>query len=200
MQKSLTTRSGRPASQHPDELPALIALFKERGVRSYLEIGARHGDTFYEVMRSLPPASVGIAVDLPGGLWGVSSSREALDGAISDLRARDYRVGAVYGDSTSTVVKEAVLDTASWYGLHGQFDAILIDGNHRYEGVSADWAIWGEMAPLVAFHDIAGDGVVQKTSRDPVEVPRLWRELKERHRAVEFVGLNSKMGIGVILL
>jgi hypothetical protein len=199
LQNSLATRSGRRASQHPDELRSLIQLFKDRGVGSYLEIGARHGDTFHAILNSLPRGSVGVAVDLPGGLWGITSSRDFLDAAISDLRIRGYKVGAVYGDSTDQVVKETVLDTASWYGLHGKFDAILIDGNHRYEGVSADWRIWGEMAPIVAFHDIAGDGVIQPTSGDPVEVPRLWRELKEQHETVEFIAPDSKMGIGVVL-
>lgn len=199
MQTLLETRSGRRASQRADELLPFICLLKERQVQSYLEIGARHGDTFYQVMKALPKGSLGVAVDLPGGAWGVSSSRKALDEAADDLRNSGYRAIVLYGDSTSDEIVGSVTETASWYLGPGKFGAVLIDGDHRYEGVLADWRVWGRMAPIVAFHDIAGDGVHQATSGDPVEVPRLWRELKDAHETVEFVGPDSVMGIGVIL-
>src|SRR3546814_11161497 len=118
------------------ELSSLIDLFRQHNVRSYLEIGARHGDSFFEVMRSLPFGSVGIAVDLPGGLWGVQSSRRFLDKAISDLRLRAYQLGAVYGDSTSDLVTETVFATAPWYGMHARFAPTLTARNTRYKGDS----------------------------------------------------------------
>lgn len=200
----LKTFSGRKASQHPAEIGGLVDLFRRENVRSYLEIGARHGDTFHHVMTSLPVGSVGIAVDLPGGAWGQSSSQAALEKAVADLKARGYRVAMVLGDSTSAEVWAAVGQAhADLIAEEPRgFDAILIDGDHRYPGVLADWRIWGRSAPLVAFHDIAGEGVRQKTSGDPVEVPRLWRELKESEppivSKIEFIGEGSSMGIGVL--
>lgn len=195
----LKTRSGRRASQRADELLPFIDLLKDSGVRSYLEIGARHGDTFYQVMKSLPSGSLGIAVDLPGGAWGVESSRYALDEAAEELRDMGYRIATVYGDSTTDFVKESVFEALNWYEPHGAIHAVLIDGDHRYEGVSADWRIWGGMAPIVAFHDIAGEGQIQPTTKDVVEVPRLWSELKAQFSTKEFVGQGSAMGIGVVL-
>ncbi len=202
----LKTFSGRKASQHPAEIGGLVDLFRREGVRSYLEIGARHGDTFHHVMTSLPVGSIGIAVDLPGGAWGQTSSQSALAKAVEDLKARGYLVAAVLGDSTAPTVFSTVADL--WREFSGKagaplFDAALIDGDHRYEGVSADWRIWNRSAPIIAFHDIAGEGVRQKTSGDPVEVPRLWRELKETLppivSKIEFVGERSLMGIGVLV-
>lgn len=195
----LKTRSGRRASQRADELLPFIDFLKDRCVRSYLEIGARHGDTFYHVMKSLPKGSLGIAVDLPGGAWGVESSRYALDEAADELRDMGYRIATIYGDSTTDFVKESVFEALNWYEPHGAIDAVLIDGDHRYEGVSADWRIWGGMAPIVAFHDIAGEGQIQPTTKDVVEVPRLWSELKAQLSTKEFVGQGSAMGIGVVL-
>ena len=46
----------------------------------------------------------------------------------------------------------------------GPFDAILIDGDHSLAGVSKDWQLYGELAPLVAFHDIAGAGQAEKVT------------------------------------
>jgi len=195
----LKTRSGRRASQRADELLPFIDFLKERDVRSYLEIGARHGDTFYEVMKSLPKGSVGVAVDLPGGAWGVESSRGYLEDAAKDLRGMGYHVATVYGDSTSQAVVDAVIEAFGWYDHRGPVDAILIDGDHRYEGVSADWHVWGPFAPVIAFHDIAGEGQIQPTTKDVVEVPRLWNELKPHFTTKEWVGAESTMGIGVIV-
>lgn len=195
----LKTFSGRKASQHPEELAGLVCELQREGVRTYLEIGARHGDTFHHIMTSLPVGSVGIAVDLPGGAWGQSSSQSALLAAVEDLNERGYHCDAVLGDSASSEVFAAVANAIPEKPRKG-FDAILIDGDHRYEGVSLDWRIWGPCAPIIAFHDIAGEGVRQKTSGDRVEVPRLWREIKEAGGAsyLEFIAPGSKMGIGVI--
>lgn len=187
------TFSGRLASQMTEELDGLIGLMKSRGVRSYLEVGARHGDTFIHVMRSLPHGSTGVAVDLPGGLWGKKTSRHALDKAVATLNAEGYGASAIYGDSASSAVLRLIKQ-------RGPYDAILIDGDHTLEGVTRDWQNLGSCAPLVAFHDIVGQDQVEKRTGSPVEVPILWKTLKDRGLTVmEFVAQNSSMGIGVIL-
>lgn len=187
----MLTFSGRRASQHPVELAAFIRLLQAEGVTSYLEIGARHGDTFHAVMSALPVGSVGVAVDLPGGAWGVSSSAMALQCAADDLLQRGYDIEVLLGNSTGPGVLKSLGDRA--------FDAALIDGDHRYEGVLADWLTYRDRATLVAFHDIAGVGEIQRSSRLPVEVPRLWQEVKgSARRSIEFVAEGSRMGIGVL--
>lgn len=187
------TFSGRRASQRADELEPFIALLKARKVRSYLEIGARHGDTFHAVMSALPVGSMGVALDWPGAPWGTDKSLMPLFAVERDLQQQGYRIHVAIGDSQSPAVIAKVLE-------EGPFDAILIDGDHRYDGVAADWRNYGGRASLVAFHDIAGSG---QTSTDglAVEVPRLWREIKDsrpRGKIVEFVGPGSTMGIGAI--
>lgn len=185
------TRSGRRASQNEFELRSFIDLMLARQVRSYLEIGARHGDTFFEIMTALPKGSKGVAVDLPGGMWGTNKSRTALEEACSALRSHGYDVRCVFGDSLSAGIRQIVM-------VEGPYDAALIDGDHRYEGVKADWENYGRFASLVAFHDIVGEGQAEKVHGNPVEVPRLWTELKAGHEHVEFVDEGSMMGIGCI--
>lgn len=183
------TFSGRQASQIGFEIDSLVATLKAEGVKAYLEIGARHGDTFHMVMTSLPKGSRGIAVDLPGGSWGKSSSKQHLERVVIDLRHRGYDVRCLFGDSTDPAVIAKIKAQAP-------FDAALIDGDHRYEGVKADWLAYGPMARIVAFHDIAGEGQAWRDLQ--VQVPRLWNEIRAEHRHAEYVAEGSAMGIGVL--
>src|SRR6188508_1348236 len=188
----LKTLSGRRASQNEYELRSFIKLLQAKGVKSYLEIGARHGDTFHEVMINLPKGSKGVAVDLPGGLWGRCTSKTSLKAAARDLIQRGYDIEVIFGDSTDDAIIEKVYS-------NGPFDAALIDGNHLYEGVATDFANYAPLAELVAFHDIVGTGQIEKVHKNKVEVPILWQEIKEAdiYETIEFIDKHSLMGIGV---
>lgn len=186
---AIVTRSGRAASQHPEELDALLELVRDERVGAYLEIGARHGDTFFDVVRAMPPGSKAVAVDLPGGKWGRASSRGHLKAAVRELKALGYEASVIFGDSRTAGVRRQAM-------ARGPYDLALIDGDHTLEGVRSDWANYGGMARMVAFHDIVGEGQRDK-SGNPVEVPALWQQLRDR-RHVEFVGADSRMGIGVL--
>lgn len=186
----MKTFSGRAPSQRADELRRFIDILREAGVRRYLEVGARHGDTFHAVMRSLPKGSLGVAVDLPGANWGQRGSRSALVRATASLNAAGYATTAVFGDSRSRETRAAV-------SVFAPFDAVLIDGDHLYDGVRADWETYGPMARLVAFHDIDGASIVNGKGL-AVEVPRLWREVRAGRRHEEIVGPERGMGIGVV--
>lgn len=188
----LKTFSGRRASQDEFELRSFIALLLEHGVTRYAEIGAREGDTFHEVMSSLPAGAAGVACDLPGGLWGKSTTGRKLQAAVSDLGRLGYKASTLLGDSTDADVIRGV-------AALGPFDAILIDGDHTYAGVKADWENYRAFAPIVAFHDIVGTGQIEKVHGRQVEVPALWAEIKAAgYLTTEFVAPGSAMGIGVV--
>jgi hypothetical protein len=187
----LKTFSGRLASQNEYELRGLIDLFQREGVTRYCEIGSREGDTFVEVMESLPAGSHGVAVDLPGGLWGKSSTRSKLPRAIDHLKRKGYKVSCLFGDSHSDAMRKLVKG-------RGPYDAILIDGDHTLAGVTRDFDHYGSMAPLVAFHDIVGTGQCEKVTNREVEVPIFWESVKRKYKHREFVDEGSKMGIGVL--
>jgi hypothetical protein len=190
---TLKTFSGRNPSQNPHELRRFIELLQDRNVSRYLEIGARDGDTFHEVMISLPVGSYGMAVDLPGGLWGRSTTVIALNRAAEDLRSRGYEIDVVLGDSTTRPIINRVKNSLP-------FHAALIDGDHRYQGVKADWMNYKKFTDLVAFHDIVGHGQAEKVHGNLVEVPKLWTELKAKQDTViEFIAEGSLMGIGVCI-
>lgn len=189
----LKTFSGRRPSQNEFELRSLIQLFQEHGVLAYCEVGAREGDTFVDVMESLPEGSRGLAVDLPGGLWGKDSTRHKLPKAIAHLKRKGYKVTHLFGDSQSEATRKLIKG-------RGPFDAMLIDGDHTLEGVTRDFDNYHRMAPIVAFHDIVGVDQREAVTGRPVEVPIFWRTVKHRHEHIEYVDEGSKMGIGVLML
>jgi hypothetical protein len=83
---------------------------------------------------------------------------------------------------------------------YGPYDAILIDGDHSYAAVKSDWLMYGSLTPLTVFHDIAGEGESDKSRGIPVEVPRLWAEIKATGvETREFIAPDSRMGIGVVI-
>ena len=184
------TRSGREASQQPLELERFADILTEHRVSSYLEIGARHGDTFYEIVRGLPKNGLYVAVDLPNSVWGSNWSMDCLIDCVEELQAQGYNAHYVLGDSKSPEVVEIIR-------AQGRFDAVLIDGDHRYNGVFADYLNYGG-AKIVAFHDISGEGLM--CGENPVEVPRFWNEIKDKfpHEEIIRPSDDRPMGIGVL--
>lgn len=171
---------------------------KSENCGKYCEIGARHGDTFHYIVDHVDTIYIATAVDLPGGAWGARASLASFNKAVENLglrgTERNLHVFQVLGDSTQESIIKQVAD-------HGPYDFIFIDGDHRYNGVKADWDNYRKLTRFIAFHDIAGEGqTAQNLGRDPVEVPRLWAELKLQYPTShqEFIAPNSKMGIGVI--
>lgn len=190
----LTTFSGRKASQNEYELTSFIEFLRSERVRTYAEVGAREGDTFHDVVTSLG-LTYGLAIDYPGALWGKSTTAVQLDKCAADLVSRGMDVEHILGDSKS----DAVINFAE---TRAPFDAILIDGDHTYAGVKADWENYRGLARIVAFHDIVGTGQREKVSGREVEVPRLWAEIKAsgQYETHEFVDEASAMGIGVVVM
>jgi hypothetical protein len=182
--------SGRKFSQREDEFAIFLDLIRTERVSSYLEIGARDGDSFHSVMSALPAGSFGLAVDLPEGPWGRKSSREYLKRARFDLRRKGYRCQVVFADSHAYA-------TVALVQQHAPFDLLLIDGDHTLAGVQGDWLNYGPMARIVAFHDIDGAGHVAQ-SGELIEVPKLWSELSRRFPSKEIIGRRRGMGIGVL--
>jgi hypothetical protein len=186
--------SGENTSQNQDELRKFIRILQAAHVTSYLEIGARHGDTFHQIMLSLSEGSRGVAVDLPDAQWGMVGSEDALLRCTRDLNERGYFVEAIFGDSHSDVVRNEV-------ERHGPYDACLIDADHRFAPAAQDFLAYAVMAKLVALHDIDGHGVRSHRSGEPIEIPKLWKLARISAgvgRSKAIIGKKRGMGIGVM--
>lgn len=167
--------------QDPRELEQFLALVRRLGVKRYLEIGANNGDTFAAVMDAAGPGAFGMAIDLP---WDAQAQVNL------EHTVWNYRGKLVLGDSHSDAPRKAARD-------NGPFDLILIDGDHTFDGVARDWMDYGDLAPVIVFHDIAAPPG-HMASGQPVGVPALWEELAGMFRTEEFVTPGSKMGFGVL--
>lgn len=187
-------RSGRGHPQRADEFAAWIDLIREERVGSYLEVGVRHGDTFAAVAEVLPADSVMVAVDLPGGKWGNSSSQPLLEQACGYARDLGHRVTMILGDSAEPAIVERV--RAMLPNDDARFGMALIDGDHRARGVLADIGNYAPMCRIVTLHDT--DARAKRDGGGLIDVPWAFDAIKGTGvRTVEFVGKQRGMGLGV---
>lgn len=182
----LNSTRNRDYNQDPGEFAVFLDLVRSLRVLRYLEIGCRNGDTFRAVMGAIGAGGRGMAIDLPGN----DAALMRLTAALADLAELGAVVDLAIGDSR----EPSVIDQAT---RHGNFDLILIDGDHRYDGARADWDNYAHLAPVVALHDAAAppgwrsDGHLN-------EVPKLWGELKTQYLHQEIVMPGAKMGFGIL--
>jgi predicted O-methyltransferase YrrM len=176
------------AQQTPAEIGRLQgALHQRGGLRSYLEIGCSYGWSMFLIAEVMLPGSKIRGIDFgyideitAGGAKGYNT-KPKLEEKVQVLRERGFDVEIFYGDSHS-------LEAIQWARKSGPYQLVMIDGDHSYEGVRADWENYGHLGECVTFHDIANQ---------ELGVARLWQELSSDYngRSAEFV---CPMGIGVI--
>jgi hypothetical protein len=186
--------SGRRWPQYIDEVHEFIRQLQAAGVRSYLEIGCRYGDTVHAVGMALPAGSRIVACDLPDAKNGKSNvgrhpdSATYLHRAVQNLieEGRDGQV--VLGNSQDPAIIAAVKAL-------GPFDAILIDGDHTPAGARADWKNYSPMArKITALHDIFGESSAAKGPKP------LFAELRERHHGVAIAHDGLRRGFGLLFM
>jgi hypothetical protein len=174
------------------EFQEFLRIIKNNGVSSYLEIGCKNGGSLWRIANTLPRSSRVVAVDLPQGDTSFKNTRPHLEACIAELKHRKYDARLIIGDSTDPAVVARVQALAP-------FDLCFIDANHTAAYVRKDWANYGPMAEMVAFHDI---GFVRPADFDskkmPIEVPQVWAEIKNGYQRVEIRLCPADNGIGIL--
>src|ERR1044072_1337696 len=162
-------------NQNAQEMADFISLLKREKVLSYLEIGSKFGGSLWPIANALPRGSRVVSVDLPHGP--TKPTQPALEECVFQLHNRGYDARLFIGDCTDPGIIKKV-------GALGPYDAFLIDPNRAEPFVRSDWKNYGPMARIVAFHDI-GFNRVLAPGKNPIDVPKVWAELKAEHRHVE---------------
>jgi predicted O-methyltransferase YrrM len=178
--------------QDPEEMEAFVGLLASEGVRSYLEIGTKFGGMFWRVGQALAAGALMVSVDLPAGTRAWSESERSLRETAIKLEEFGHDVRLIFGDSTKPTVTDRVRALSP-------FDAVLIDANHTLPYVSKDWANYGPLAKIVAFHDISWHRAPEWVGTR-IDVPQFWQSIKGDYRHVEFKFCPTRKnnGIGVL--
>lgn len=164
--------------QYPNQFSRFMAFLANRAesIRSYLEIGTRHGGTFLSIVETLsylnPDFRRAVAVDI--------IERPQV------LKQFEY----IREDSTSPEFTRWLEDKF--------FDLVFIDGDHSYEAVKHDAESTFERSNIQVFHDITSDACPA--------VGRYWKEYVSNrsttHEFYEFTDqydeiVGSYFGLGV---
>ena len=174
------------------EFNRFLTFIREQQVRSYLEIGSKNGGSFWRISNALPRGSKVVSVDLPHGDTSFKETEQHLKACVDELVRRGYKATLVIGDSTDEKIVERVRKMSP-------FDLIFIDANHTETYVWRDWENYGPMGKLVAFHDIGHIMLPHKpTNKLPIEVGKVWKQLRREHEHLEIRNCAASNGIGIL--
>ena len=179
--------------QHRQEITGLLSRVAEQRPQVVVEIGTASGGTLFLLSRVSAPQALLVSIDLPGGAFG---------GGYHAWRAPLYRSFAtggqrivlLRGSSHSQRMLERLRKTLA----DRPIDVLFIDGDHRYEGVKADFEMYSPLVRpggLIAFHDIMPD-----PQHPEVGVERFWREISARLPSSEVIANPAQEGYGIGIL
>ena len=173
------------------ELCEMLQEMDAIDVHNVLEIGTMYGGTLLHLIEHAADDAQIIAVD-----WGSHNWRPPVE---FDPRVwRDWvragqRLHYVEGDSHDPAIVDAIRE------MMPVVDFLLIDGDHTYEGVTADFHAYGPLVRpggLIVFHDLV---TPNNGRQDHIQVIRLWREIQAAgYKTREIRSGDERCGIGVV--
>jgi hypothetical protein len=167
--------------QYPNQFSKYLVHLSRLGIRSYLEIGIRHGGSFVttaEYLERFTPLAFAVGVDIiPCPAMECYQTQNS--------KARFWCANSRAADFA------ARLDSL------GAIDLAFVDSHHEEEQCRAEFEVLAERARIIAFHDISNLGCPG--------VGRIWRHIRampdfDCHEFVEqYPGLGPFMGIGLAI-
>jgi cephalosporin hydroxylase len=178
------------------ELVRLLELLRSMAPTRICEIGTASGGTLCALARVSRADATLVTVDLS-----LTPERKA---AFPQFARDSQRIVCLEGNSHDPAIRDQVSALLSGAYL----DVLFIDGDHSYEGVRDDFAMYGPLVRdggLVVFHDIVpddGQRYGRPTHASTGGVPRFWSELKARSNATQEIIDDPNQdgyGLGVLL-
>jgi predicted O-methyltransferase YrrM len=180
-------------AQVRSEIAALLELLEVEAPRSVLEIGTARGGTLFLLGRVASADANLASIDLPGGAFGGGYDRIWVP-LLKALPRERQTLKLLRADSHDSRTHD---EARRW--LAGKpLDCLLIDGDHRFEGVRRDFLMYGPLVRtggLIAIHDI-----VPGPENQVGGVPKFWNVAKKAYETRELVKdwRQGGFGIGVV--
>lgn len=183
-------------NQDRGEVTSLVRRVASISPRVIVEIGTRGGGTLFFWSQSSAALELLVSIDLPGGIHGGGYPEQSIKFYKRFVSNRpNCRLELMRTDSQVAATRASLEKLLAGRPI----DFLFIDGDHRYEGVKKDFALYRPLVRpggLIAFHDIRPNIQDAKT-----EVYRLWDEIKASGESIEeFVHepYRGYFGIGVM--
>ena len=182
-------------AQVRSEALALGKILQAHAPMRSLEIGTNYGGTLLLLCNLSSPKAKIISVDLPSGQFGGGYPRRKIP-LFRKFRKSGQQLHLIRADSHSEATKERVLRI-----LQGDLlDYLFLDGDHTYEGVRRDFAMYAPLVRsggIIALHDIA-----VHNDDSECQVDKFWHELTNQYRHQEIVEDPKQgwAGIGILFV
>lgn len=150
-----------------------------------VEIGSLYGGTLF-FWSFLPAIETLVSVDVPSDAAHVADAVRDARRSWPDWLADRVTFVDVQADSHDPSTVQLVRDEV------GTVDFLFVDGDHRYDGVRADWLAWSPLVRpggIVAFHDTVPNG-----DRHEPGVVRWVGELRHQLPSIEWTDPD---GVGI---
>lgn len=177
------------AAQKRAEFVQLVEFVADLRPNVVVEIGTMAGGTLSAWCECAADRALIVSVDLPGGEWGGGYRPDEVPRLQGYARAKQL-LELVTGDSHHREVHAELVEI-----LDGRpIDFLFIDGDHTFEGVSADFS---DYSPLVrkggwvGFHDILDHPQVPGC-----DVSVLWEQIAPHYETREFCVPGDERGYG----
>jgi predicted O-methyltransferase YrrM len=172
------------------EIEALLRLLQEQPPGNLLEIGTARGGTLFLLSRVATAEARLVSIDLPGGEFGGGYDRFWIP-LLRALPRKGQTLKLMRADSHDS----ATYDEARGWFAGEPLDFLLIDGDHRFEGVQRDFLMYGPLVRpngLIAIHDIV-PGPEERVGG----VPEFWNLVKNVYDVRELVDDWDQGGWGI---
>jgi cephalosporin hydroxylase len=176
-----------PILQERWEFSKLVEIYERLNPEVVAEIGTFYGGTLWYWLRHSTRVKIITSIDMPITRHDIRYYK-MLD--CKDLWhgwTKNVQFNVLTGNSRSSEIIAAARN------IHFTFkaDFLLIDGDHTYRGVKADFENYQDIVKpggSIVFHDIVGIKGVRM----------LWKQLKKKYRYTEIYGGKGAWGIGII--
>ena len=183
-------------TQIKNEIYLFLEFIQKYNPKTILEIGTSTGGTLYLLCKIAAPDATIISIDMPEGKFGGRFFPNWKIPFYESFKQPNQKIEFLRVDSH----ENSTLDKVKRIIGNKKLDFLLIDGDHRYEGVKNDYGMYSKLVGpegIIAFHDI-NVGPENKVG----QVKKFWDEIKSEKifaEIIDFAQDAEGYGIGLLL-